>query len=176
MAGALDRLSLRRALLSLPASNRFNPKTPMQRMMQAAHRLADARDLRAPWDPGPAIDHAQVFGELASEAMVLYELREESDSEKDPLYKALAPLQKFASWYGDGTDATVELLEARLRTLRTELRKDKRKGHREERKAEMLEKFDADGDGKLSREERAAARDAGYGRKGPRKDGPPPAE
>ncbi len=55
-------------------------------------------------------------------------------------------------------------------------RKTKMKEHREARKAEMLEKFDADGDGELSREERKAARDAGYGRKGMRPDGPPPAE
>lgn len=42
-----------------------------------------------------------------------------------------------------------------------------RKAHREERhakRAEMLEKFDADGDGQLNEAERAAARDAGYGR------------
>ena len=49
-------------------------------------------------------------------------------------------------------------------------------GERPERgefRQKLLEEFDADGDGKLSADERKAAHEAGYGRH-KRPDGPPP--
>lgn len=57
-------------------------------------------------------------------------------------------------------------------------RKARREGFRDRRegkRAEMLEKFDADGDGELSEAERAAARDAGFGpgKHGKSRRGPP---
>ena len=68
---------------------------------------------------------------------------------------------------GNGVISAEEFEEAH------KARKEKMREHRQARRAEMLEKFDADGDGKLNDAERAAAREAGYGRKGKRKHGPP---
>jgi len=65
---------------------------------------------------------------------------------------------------GDGVISAEEFGSTR------KAKRGERKEKRKARRAEMLDKFDADGDGKLSEAERAAARDAGFGRGGPRKD------
>lgn len=50
-------------------------------------------------------------------------------------------------------------------------RMEMRRAHREERRAQFIERFDTDGDGELSEAERAAAREAGFGRRGKRSQG-----
>ena len=60
---------------------------------------------------------------------------------------------------GDGTISVEEFGSVR------KARMEERRGKRSARKAEALERFDADGDGKLNEAERAAAREAGFGRR-----------
>ena len=55
----------------------------------------------------------------------------------------------------------VELLALSALLIGTVQAEESRGGHKQDRKARMMKRFDADGDGKLSESERAAAKEAG---------------
>ena len=129
-------------------------------------------------------------------AEMLQQFDTNGDGKLDETEREAARLAKFAEIDADGSGAlTQEEIIAHRTAMMTErvnahfsehdtdgsgaisieefdaahmARKEKRRAHREGRRAKMIEKFDTDGDGELSEAERQAARDAGYGRKGKR--------
>ncbi|MEM8930791.1 MAG: UvrD-helicase domain-containing protein [Acidobacteriota bacterium] len=120
---------LSRALRRLANQRSFDGATPVDRLRQAGRDLVEWRDFRAPWQIDDDFDRADACQRLVEDARELDRLRRQA-APRDPLARALAPIEALVTWVERSEEVTDHLdldeLEALLIETAKALRRDRR--------------------------------------------------
>ena len=115
---------LERALRRLAGAKAMDGSTPVERLLMAGRQLVDWRDFDTPWQQ-PELELQAEIDALVDRARDLLALRNRG-SDRDPLYRALEPLDDLMTWVERSESLSERRDYAELEALLIQLLRDLR--------------------------------------------------